>query len=57
MNTRNTMDETIIKEVIHRNCITKHITIPPGKKTWQSEVETSHPIIVKKFYGVEYGIT
>jgi transposase len=50
VNTRNTMDETIFKEVIHRNGITKHITIPPGAKTWQSEVETSHWIIEKEFY-------
>jgi transposase len=50
VNTRNAMDETIFKEVIHRNGITKHITIPPGAKTWQSEVETSHWIIEKEFY-------
>jgi len=50
VNTRNAMDETIFKEVIHRNGISKHITIPPGAKTWQSEVETSHWIIEKEFY-------
>jgi len=50
VNTRNTLDETIFKQVIHRNGITKHITIPPGAKTYQSEVETSHWIIEKEFY-------
>ena len=50
VNTRNTLDETIFKQVIHRNGITEHITIPPGAKTWQSDVETSHWIIEKEFY-------
>jgi len=50
VNTRDTLDETIFKQVIHRNGITKHQTIPPGAKTWQSDVETSHWIIEKEFY-------
>ena len=50
VNTRDALDKTIFKEVIHRNGITEHITIPPGAKTYQSEVETSHWIIEKEFY-------
>ena len=50
VNTRNTLEETLFKQVIHRNGITQHITIPPGAKTWQSDVETSHWIIEKEFY-------
>ena len=34
-----------------------HITIPPGAKTWQSDVETSHRLIEDEFYACEYFYT
>ena len=33
VNTRDALDETLFKQVIHRNGITRHKTIPPGAKT------------------------
>ena len=30
-----------------------HRTIPPGAKTWQSDVETSHRLIEDEFYAFE----
>jgi transposase len=50
VNTRDALDDTLFKQVVRRNGITRHKTIPPGAKTWQSEVETSHWIIEKEFY-------
>jgi len=50
VNTRDALADTLFKQVVRRNGITKHKTIPPGAKTWQSEVETSHWIIEKEFY-------
>lgn len=34
----------------------EHRTIPPGAKTWQSDVETSHRLIEDEFYACEYFI-
>jgi transposase len=31
-----------------------HVRIPPGAKTWQSDVETSHRLIEDEFYACEY---
>ena len=50
VNTRNALDVTLFTKVVQRNGITTHKTIPPGAKTWQSDVETSHWIIEKEFY-------
>ncbi len=50
VNTRNALADTLFKQIVRRNGITRHKTIPPGAKTWQSEVETSHWIIEKEFY-------
>ena len=50
VNTRDALADTLFKQVVRRNGITRHKTIPPGAKTWQSEVETSHWIIEKEFY-------
>lgn len=51
VNTRNALDETpLFIQVITRNRITEHRRIPPGAKTWQSDVETSHWIIEREFY-------
>jgi transposase len=32
----------------------RHVRIPPGAKTWQSDVETSHRLIEDEFYACEY---
>jgi len=45
-----TLADTLFKQVVCCNSITRHKTIPPGAKTWQSEVETSHWIIEKELY-------
>jgi hypothetical protein len=37
---------------VERNNHTKHLRIPPGAKTWQSNVETSHRIIEREFYDI-----
>ena len=37
-------------QVVTRNKKTEHRRIPPGAKTWQSDVETSHWIIEREFY-------
>jgi hypothetical protein len=42
VNTRNALDVTLFTKVVQRNGITIHKTIPPGAKTWQSDVKTSH---------------
>ncbi len=51
VNTRDALDETpLFIQVVTRNKITEHRRIPPGAKTWQSDVETSHWIIEREFY-------
>ena len=50
VNTRDALDNTIFKQIVTRNNYTVHKTIPPGAKTYQSDVETSHWIIEKEFY-------
>ena len=53
VNTRNATDETsLFIQVVTRNKETGHRRIPPGAKTWQSDVETSHWIIEREFYDV-----
>ena len=53
VNTHDATDETpLFIQVVTRNGNTKHRRIPPGAKTWQSDVETSHWIIEKEFYDV-----
>ena len=53
VNTRNALDTTsLFMHVVTRNNITEHRRIPPGAKTWQSDVETSHWIIEREFYDV-----
>ncbi len=53
VNTRDATDENprFIK-VVTRNKVTEHRRIPPGAKTWQSDVETSHWIIEREFYDI-----
>jgi len=51
VNTRDATDETsLFVQVVTRNGQTEHRRIPPGAKTWQSDVETSHWIIEREFY-------
>jgi len=51
VNTRDATDETpLFIQVVTRNKQTEHHRIPPGAKTWQSDVETSHWIIEREFY-------
>jgi transposase len=50
-NTRNALDVSpLFIQVVTRDGQTEHRRIPPGAKTWQSDVETSHWIIEKEFY-------
>ena len=51
VNTRDATDESpLFIQVVTRNDRTEHRRIPPGAKTWQSDVETSHWIIEREFY-------
>jgi len=51
VNTRDATDESsLFVQVVTRNQQTKHRRIPPGAKTWQSDVETSHWIVEREFY-------
>ena len=50
VNTHNALDRTLFTQIVERNGITEHRRIPPGAKTWQSDVETSHRIIEYEFY-------
>ncbi|MCF6200907.1 MAG: hypothetical protein L3J42_02075 [Hydrogenimonas sp.] len=52
VNTRDALDRTLFMDIAERNGITKHLRIPPGAKTWQSDVETSHKIIEYEFYDI-----
>lgn len=53
VNTRDATDETpLFVQVVTRNKLTEHRRIPPGAKTWQSDVETSHWIIEREFYDI-----
>lgn len=50
VNTRDALDETLFVQTVERNGKTEHKRIPPGAKTWQSDVETSLWIIEREFY-------
>ena len=53
VNTSDATDDTpLFIQVVTRDNKTKHRRIPPGAKTWQSDVETSHWIIEREFYDV-----
>ena len=53
VNTSDATDDTpLFIQVVTRDNKTKHHRIPPGAKTWQSDVETSHWIIEREFYDV-----
>jgi len=50
VNTKDALDETLFIQVVTRNEQTEHRRIPPGAKTFQSDVESSHNIIEREFY-------
>jgi transposase len=53
VNTLDAADESpLFIQVVTRNNQTRHLRIPPGAKTWQSDVESSHWIIEREFYDV-----
>ena len=53
VNTRNALDDSsLFVKVVTKNGYTEHRRIPPGAKTWQSDVETSHWIIEREFYDI-----
>ena len=52
VNTRNALDKTLFTQTVEHNNTTEHRRIPPGAKTWQSDVETSHRIIEYEFYDI-----
>ena len=50
-NTKDALDlSPLFIQVVTRDDKVEHRRIPPGAKTWQSDVETSHWIIEKEFY-------
>ena len=50
-NTRDALDlSPLFIQVVTKDNKVEHRRIPPGAKTWQSDVETSHWIIEKEFY-------
>ena len=52
VNTKDALEETLFIQVVTRNGQTEHRRIPPGAKTFQSDVESSHNIIEREFYDV-----
>ena len=53
VNTSDATDDTpLFIQMVTRDNKTEHRRIPPGAKTWQSDVETSHWIIEREFYDV-----
>ena len=50
VNTQNALDETLFTQVVTRNGWTRHRRIPPGAKTFQSDVESLHWIVEREFY-------
>jgi len=53
VNTRDAADErSLFLQVLRRFAPTEHRRIPPGAKTWQSDVESSHWIIEREFYDI-----
>lgn len=44
------LKDSLFTRVIKQIMQSKHLRIPPGAKTWQSDVETSHRLIEDEFY-------
>jgi hypothetical protein len=51
--TWNSLEKSAFTTAIEQVLSARHITIPPGAKTWQSDVETSHRLIEDEFYAGE----
>jgi len=49
----NSILDSAFTKVVEHIMKAKHIRIPPGAKTWQSDVETSHRLIEDEFYSCE----
>lgn len=47
------LETTIFTEVVNNVMQAEHRLIPPGAKTWQSDVETSHRLIEDELYACE----
>ena len=50
----NSLKTTLFTKIIKNYFNSKHKTIPPGAKTYQSDVESSHRLIEDEFYALEY---
>ena len=50
----NSLELSAFTKAVEKLLKAKHRTIPPGAKTWQSDVETSHRLIEDEFYACEY---
>ncbi len=50
----NSIKSTTFTKIIEVIFFCKHITIPPGEKTYQSDVESSHRLIEDEFYAYQY---
>jgi transposase len=51
------LETTIFTEVVSKLMQAEHKLIPPGAKTWQSDVETSHRLIEDELYACEQFVT
>jgi len=49
----NSLRTSVFTKTITEHLLARHILIPPGAKTWQSDVETSHRLIEDEFYARE----
>ena len=50
----NTTKKALFTKIIEQIFASEHKTIPPGAKTYQSDVESSHRLIEDEFYAREY---
>ena len=53
----NSIEKSVFTNAVELEFKSSHRTIPPGAKTWQSDVETSHRLIEDEFYACEYFYT
>jgi hypothetical protein len=49
----NSLRTSVFTKTITEQLHARHVLIPPGAKTWQSDVETSHRLIEDEFYARE----
>ncbi|HID04120.1 MAG TPA: transposase, partial [Desulfobacterales bacterium] len=49
----NSLETSAFTNAIEQVIQARHVLIPPGAKTWQSDVETSHRLIEDEFYACE----